>query len=200
MLFNPTYKFGCLLIVLMLQISISFSQSFAPEKTMRMTGDTPSSPLSSRGPDLDLRPKNNVFINFFGDGSVASLNYERLFFTDPEHFFIATGAGIGANLFVLIHNTNGGTSYDYETYFLVPHHVTFNVGKGRHFFEFGAGGAIFAGPRVQPYLPYLTAGYRLQPWNNQRVHFRLYGSYPLESLEKFEILYVPVGLSVGWSF
>jgi hypothetical protein len=181
----------------------SFSQSLAAERKMRqddtsLRGDTLS---TSEQPDLNYRPENNIFINILGDASVASLNYERLFFTDPKHFFIAVGAGLGINYFVIIHNhSNSATTYSTEKYMIIPHHITGNIGKGRHFFEFGLGGAILAGPRAQPYLPYLTLGYRIQPWNKNRLHFRIFGSYPLQNLEKFEILYIPAGLSLGWSF
>jgi hypothetical protein len=108
---------------------------------------------------------------------------------------------LGINYFVTIHNNNNnGTTYTSEKYMIIPHHVTGNIGKNRHFFEFGLGGAILAGPRPQPYLPSVMVGYRIQPWNKNRVHFRLVGSYPLANLEEFEILYIPLGLSIGWSF
>ena len=151
-------------------------------------------------PDLEERPKNYIFLNFCGDGSIASLNYERLFFIHPKHFFIAAGAGAGMNFYVKIHNNNESTTYTTDQYVIVPHHITFNIGSGRHFFELGAGGAILAGPRTQPYLPYVTGGYRIQPWNSNKVGLRLFFSYPLETIDKFEILYIPVGLSVGWAF
>lgn len=197
MLFGKLYKLLLLLFLLINQRANSFAQSFASEKNTSYSVD--SSATADQPSDLSERPKNNIFINILGDASVASLNYERLFFIEPENFFIAAGAGVGLNYFVTIHNDNG-SSYTSEKYVIFPHHVTANIGKGRHFFEFGLGGAFLSGPRSQPYLPSLLAGYRIQPWNKNKLHFRVFGSYPLEALEKFEILYIPVGLSIGWSF
>ncbi len=190
-----------LLVIVMLQSIASFSQSFMGDTRLKRQIDTTvTSSVADQPADLEDRPLNNIFANILGDASVASLNYERLFLIDPEHVFIAAGAGVGLNYFVLIHNSNGSNTYSTEKYVIFPHHVTCNIGKGRHFLELGVGGAALAGPRAQPYLPYLTAGYRIQPWTKNKLHFRIFGSYPLESLEKFEILYIPAGISIGWSF
>ncbi|MES2678788.1 MAG: hypothetical protein V4635_02840 [Bacteroidota bacterium] len=197
MIRNNLHKIG-LLLFLSFPSLVCFSQNLASEKKIVMYADSGS---AGGEPDLDDRPKNNIFLNISGDASVVSLNYERLFFINPEHFFIAAGVGGGANLFVKIHADNkGNTDYSYEPYLITPHHLTFNVGRGRSFLELGAGGAMLFGPNPQPYFPYVMAGYRVQPWKTNRVLFRIYGCYPLESLDKFEILYVPVGLSLGWSF
>jgi hypothetical protein len=195
MLHKKLYKTGLALIMLF-HFSAADSQSLVQERETSWYDDTSQ---TAEQPDLSERPKNNIFLNICGDGSIASLNYERLFFAEPEHFFIAAGAGAGMNFFVTIRNDNG-KPYSLENYLIIPHHATANIGMGRHFFEFGVGGAFLSGPRAQPYLPSLMAGYRLQPWNTNKLHLRVFGSYPLEGLEKFEILYIPVGLSVGWSF
>jgi hypothetical protein len=153
----------------------------------------------SEVPDLEDRPLNNVFINILGDGSIASLNYERLFPTSTQHSFIAAGLGVGLNSLVEIH-ANNGTTYTYDLFPVIPHHITGNIGGGRHFFEFGLGGAILANEGGQHYLPYATIGYRLLPLNSNRVNARVFVCYPLQSLDNFDIIYVPAGISVGWSF
>lgn len=183
-----------LLLILLLQGVYTFSQSFAPgQKTnkngLRLSGTE----------DPGDRPVNNAFINFLGDGSLASLNYERLFLIDPEHAFITGGLGLGMNSLVTIH-ANEHASYTSDNFPVIPHHISGNIGNGRHFLELGLGGTILANGGGQHYLTYLMVGYRLQPLNTNRVSARLFGSYPLQRLEKFDMIYVPVGISVGWSF
>lgn len=150
--------------------------------------------------NLEYRPLNNIFLNISGDASIVSLNYERLFPTGREHFFFAAGLGVGVNTFVTIH-ANNGTTYTLDNFPVVPHHITGNLGGRRSFFEFGFGGAFIASPQEgHPYLPSVMIGYRHLPMNMNRVNFRVFVSYPLASLDMYNIVYVPAGVSVGWSF
>jgi hypothetical protein len=188
------FKVGLLLFLCMGYLS-AYSQGSVWEGKPGY-GDT----SAGEEPDLSMRPNNNIYINLLGDGSLASVNYERLFFINSKHFFVAAGAGAGVNSFVTIHNDNGRKSYTSEEFIMIPHHITLNLGVGSHFIEFGGGGAAMAGPDGQPYLPYIIAGYRIQPRRDNRIHLRIFGSYPLKRIDNFEIIYIPAGLSVGWSF
>jgi hypothetical protein len=186
------------LLVLLVLYCLS---SVAQDTSRRAYKDTNITNPNQGEPDLDLRPENNIFLNILGDGSIISLNYERLFFTDPRHFFIAAGAGVGVNSLLSIHFDNiSGTTYSTKEFVVIPHHISGNIGGGSHFFEFGVGATALTGDHARSYLPYLIAGYRLQPRRDNRVHFRLFGSFPLDDIEEYDLQFVPVGISVGWSF
>lgn len=179
-------------MMILLQVASVFGESCVSRQPFK------NGILLSREYDGD-RPLNNAFINFLGDGSLASINYERLLPVYSDHVFITAGLGIGMNSLVTFH-ANGETVYTSSSFPVIPHHITGNIGSGRHFLEFGLGGTILANKSGQHYLPYLSLGYRLQPLNTNRVSARIFGSYPLQSLERFDIIYIPVGVSVGWSF
>lgn len=183
-----------LFLVILLQSVYAFSQNFVPGQKISRKHIVMSRAANQ---EVEDRPINNAFINILGDGSIASLNYERLFLINPERSFITAGLGIGANSLVTIHANDGATPNNFP---VVPHHITGNIGKGRHFLEFGLGGAILGNQTGQHYLSYLVLGYRLQPLNSNRVSARIFGSYPLQRLERFDIIYIPAGISVGWAF
>jgi len=80
------------------------------------------------------RPKNNISLNLLGDASIISVNYERIFVINSS-FFVTGKVGFGYNkefLFCLFGSCNTP-----DRFFTIPHHITGNLGKGRHFFEFG---------------------------------------------------------------
>jgi hypothetical protein len=87
-----------------------------------------------------------------------------------------------------------------EKYLTIPHHVSGNYGKGRHFFEFGVGGTIINGETSQNYLVYPFAGYRLQPFISNKFIFRAFACIPFTGLDTEDILFVPFGLCFGISF
>lgn len=144
---------------------------------------------------VDTRPLNSVSINLFGDASLISLNYERQFVISPS--FILTGKfGLGYNeAFRLCFGPCVGPD---EKFFTVPHHITGNFGKGKHFFEFGLGGTFLSGDPNKFYLLYPMAGYRLLPLKSKKVNFRIYGQLPIEEAQI--ILFSPFGISLGISF
>ena len=152
----------------------------------------------NKGQELpEFRPENNMYVNLLGDASIISINYERLFFMS-SNFFLTTKVGIGYNeeeqwcIF-------GGCDPP-EKYLTIPHHVSGNFGKGRHFFEFGVGGTLINGETDQNYLLYPFAGYRLQPFITNKFIFRAFACIPFSGLEAEDILFVPFGLCFGVSF
>ena len=83
---------------------------------------------------VDARPLNSINLNLLGDASLISINYERQFLVSPA-FILSSKLGLGYNFeFIIFGNP--------EHYLTIPHHITGNIGKGRHFFEFGLGGTI----------------------------------------------------------
>jgi len=87
-----------------------------------------------------------------------------------------------------------------DKYLTLPHHITGNLGRGKHFLEFELGGTIIYGNTNQNYLIYPIFGYRLHPLNSNKVNFRLFGNIPFSGLNTEDILFSPFGLSLGISF
>ena len=144
------------------------------------------------------RPLNNININLWGDASIISINYERIFLISST-FILVSKLGLGYNEeFQLC--IFGPCSSSPDKYLTIPHHITGNIGKGRNFFEFGLGGTIINGNTTQNYLLYPIVGYRLNPLNTNKVNFRIFGQIPFSGLETENILFIPFGLSLGKSF
>jgi hypothetical protein len=152
----------------------------------------------NNGDSTDKRPINNIDLNICGDASIISLNYERLFLI-KQFFFITGKLGIGYNEEFKV--CAFGPCSPPEKYITIPHHITGNLGKGRHFFEFGIGGTIINGITNQHYWLYPIVGYRLQPLKSNKVNFKIFGSIPFSGLNSVEdIFFIPFGLSLGISF
>lgn len=151
-----------------------------------LLSQTPSEPV-------DSRPLNSIYLNLLGDASAISVNYERIFLIDPN-FILTCKLGLGCNEEF---NILGPSEQQYLT---IPHHITGNLGKGRHFFEFGIGGTIISGNTRQPYILYPIVGYRILPLKSDKFNFRVFGQIPFTGLETDVIIFIPLGLSFGVSF
>ena len=150
---------------------------------------------------IEVRPENSVYLNIAGDASFFSLNYEREFSLGPS--FILTGKlGAGYNQEINLSFCWWEPCYDYgddvQQYLTIPHHITGNIGKGRHFFEFGLGGTFLVGDAQQPYCLYPIVGYRLHPLQKHKIAFRFYAEIPLN--DSGNIIFIPVGFSAGFTF
>jgi len=161
--------------------------------------------VAQNQPDtLPLRPTNSFNLNLLGDASMVSVHFEKLFFVRPT-FFIAGKLGFGYNeefklcLF-------GPCSVPGDKYLTIPHAVTANFGKGRHFAEFGLGATAYNGKVHQGYLLYPILGYRIQPLHSNKLNFRLYVQVPFSGQSPFSgsgqgnLFVIPVGLSLGICF
>jgi hypothetical protein len=153
---------------------------------------------------IDSRPKNSIHLNLLGDASIISANYERLFVVRPK-FIISSKLGLGYNEEFRI--CFGPCVYPPEKYTTIPHHITGNVGKRQHFFEFGIGGTKIIGNTSQPYLLYSIVGYRILPLSSKRLNFSGFILVPYSGLENGEfyleldyIFFIPFGFSLGVSF
>jgi hypothetical protein len=135
-------------------------------------------------------PKNYIYFGLFGDASITSLSYERLLLFSPNCKLTGKG-GVGFNQEF---NLFGGSTSLFVT---MPHHITGNFGKSRHHLEIGLGGTLIFGKTNEPYLLYPIVGYRIMPLKENKVNFRIYGSFPFSGLETDVIFFIPIGLSIG---
>ena len=148
--------------------------------------------------EIDNRPNNNVYINVLGDASWISINYERRFFVRKPYFLTAKlGYGYNEEFQICIWDNACSPNH---TYLTVPHHVSVNVGNGRHFLEVGIGGTAILGHTDQNYLINPIMGYRLHPLRKNKINFRFYGQVPFTGLLTEDILFIPFGMSLGFSF
>lgn len=152
------------------------------------------------GDSPDVRPLNNVNLNVLGDGSLISLNYERLFLIG-ENNFITGKLGVGYNEELQLFSWGSDTPSTH--YLTIPHHITANFGKTRHFLEVGLGGTYFNGNTPYHYLLYPLVGYRFQPLKTNKVNFRVFVCYPFKGIDSKETddkIFFPIGLSAGICF
>jgi hypothetical protein len=141
---------------------------------------------------IETRPLNSFNINLLGDASLISFNFERQYLISST-FILTSKIGLGYNKEFLIFGSNQ------EHYLTIPHHITGNIGKGKHFFEFGLGGTIISGNTTQPYLLYPIVGYRILPLKSNEINFRIFGQIPFFETHA-TIPFIPLGLSLGISF
>ena len=121
--------------------------------------------------------------------------YERLFLSKP-HFFFTGGLGLGCrpiykddeefNYILDIIAFNGATLQ----------HITMNVGKGRHYCEFGMGATQIIGNIDQHYYYYAIIGYRLEEKDG---NIRIYSTFPLNGWENSGGWFI-IGTSFGLGF
>jgi hypothetical protein len=147
-------------------------------------------------------PDNNLLVSVGANGCVVSLTYERLFRTEKD-FFITAGIGLGYTEEYFLKTRNFISTalpkpYPYE-YLVVPHYITGNIGKHRHYFEFGLGGTSGT-PITQPYMLYPVLGYRFMPGKPARVNFRATVSLPFQKFADNKVTWFPFGLSAGMCF
>lgn len=145
----------------------------------------------------DGRPSLTFYANLLGEGSLLSLNLEKSFF-NKEWFFLNGRAGAGFTT-QLGECLSGPCETNPGDFLLLPHHLTFCIGKGNHYFEGGFGGTVILGNTSQHYIPFPTAGYRLHPVKKRGVYLRVMASYPLVK-ELADISWLPYGISIGMSF
>ena len=157
---------------------------------------------------IEDRPLNNISLNLLGDASRISFNYEKQYLVGKSNI-LSTKVGLGYNQEFCI-SFGAGSCSPVEDYLTIPHHFTANIGKRRSFFEFGLGGTILSGKTTWPYVLYGILGYRFLPLQLNKFNFRIYFQPPIPTRELKkpvdndfphpDILYIPFGVSVGFSF
>lgn len=154
-----------------------------------------------------VRPSNLVSINYLGDLSLLSANYERLF-GHSEVFFMSFKIGLGYNRQKEIWDNIPGMEHPY--YLTIPHHFTFNLGKNKGYFEIGLAGTAFNGDSPdwssgeQKYTISPLLGYRFLTNKPHGVGFRFYFYLPLtkemEVQHDMEVQYYLIGINIGYAF
>lgn len=152
----------------------------------------------SEGKDPGTRPLNTIALNLYGDASVLSIRYERLF-PVSNWIFITGNTGIGFDEPTLGYTMGYNTPPD-QYMVTFPHQVTCNIGGGRHFFEFGLGGSFLFQESDTQYFLYPVAGYRMQPLRSDRLNIRLFGVVPFSGTGDEKMIINPVGVSIGFCF
>ncbi|MBK8698548.1 MAG: hypothetical protein IPN29_02995 [Saprospiraceae bacterium] len=147
---------------------------------------------------LDLRPVNNINLNILGDAAIVSIKYERLILVSERILVMGKlGFGYNENFKICIF----GPCAPADSYMTLSQALSCNLGKGRHFFEFGIGGTLLTGKSNTHYLLYPTLGYRLQPLKSKKLNFSLVASFPFTGYdESADILFSPIGVILGLSF
>jgi hypothetical protein len=154
------------------------------------------------------RPRNSVHLNFLGNASILSLNFERLYLINTTTF-LSFNLGVGYNKNNVLGNTlyfMGTTPPPLERVLTIPHSITLNIGKRKHFFEGGLGGSTFLGNSNSNYFLFPIIGYRRQPLESALFNFRVFLNIPLNGGDELNgwdessFLFSPLGLSVGLCF
>jgi hypothetical protein len=149
------------------------------------------------GQDPD-RPLNNISLNLNGDASLLSIHYERLILINHRIFFTGN-TGIGFDEPTLGYSMGYNSPPD-QYLITFPHHISCNFGRGRHFFEVGAGGSYLWTKKDRQYFLYPVAGYRMQPMRSERVNLRIYCAIPVMNTGNEKTIFNPVGVSIGICF
>jgi len=127
---------------------------------------------------------------------LVSLNYERIYSVKPNlHLSAKLGVGYNEEFNICIFSPCS----EPHKYITIPHYVSCNIGVTKHFFEAGLGGTLASGNTTQPYILYPIVGYRFQSLE-KKVNFRIYLQYPFSGGDTDDILFIPIGLSIGSVF
>jgi len=144
-------------------------------------------------------PKNSINADFLGNATLVGVSYERIFKISRNLFLAGKiGTGYGKQLLLDYYDS---LATKFPVYLSFPHQITFNIGKNRHFIEAGVGGTVTIGDVSPHYVPYITAGYRLQPLYAGNIKFRVFGNFiPVNHKNYHNIFFMPFGLSLGLCF
>ena len=159
--------------------------------------------LACYGQDLKFfnqRPKKNLFVELGGNGGLLSLNHEKIHLISFK--------------LMLVYKIGLGCTQDYsfkspENYFIsLPGNLTLCFGKRRVLFELGLGATVFlkVNDPVYEFSFYPIIGYRFQPLKANKLFLKATISLPQNlgssnfSISNSEIIFVPIGISIGKSF
>ncbi len=151
-----------------------------------------------------IKRKNSIFVEAGGNGIIASLNYERKFFSNKNNNFGTIKVGITPIATINILNVTS----------------TYNIGDGMNFFEIGGGAGvytnqIFSSSQYSNDYAYLyftpTLGYRRQSAKGFLLRTFIstfairnttytYNGNGNSSIEHSTQYYPFLGISVGYSF
>ncbi len=132
-----------------------------------------------------------------GDVSELSLNYERQFPVNGLGF-VSARAGIGSNEeFTLCR----GRSCPTNNVLTIPIHLTASIGQGPGYPEIGLGSSLIRGDVDDQFFLFPVIGFRFQPDRSKPgVVFRAYSTFNVFQFKAKDLLFFPVGLSLGSNF
>ena len=149
---------------------------------------------------FNQRPKKNLFLDFAGNGGLVSINHEKIHLISFK--------------LMMVHKIGLGVSQDYafidpsNYYVSIPVNLTFCFGKRRLLFDAGIGTTIFLKVN-EPFYElsfYPVIGYRFQPLKANKIYAKITASLPQNlsssnfSIVNSEVLFIPIGVSIGKSF
>lgn len=140
-----------------------------------------------------MRPINNIGLNI-GEGSAIALIYERIKDLDGKSF-LAGKIGIGYNEEFKI--CVFGPCSSAKQFTIFPTSVSANLGNSKNYLELGLGHIYVSGKTNRPSAFYILGGYRFQPLDRNKFNFRVYFSIPFSGYDNLELLFLPIGFSVG---
>lgn len=149
--------------------------------------------------DSKIVSKNHILISFLADASMINIKYERVL--KSTNFGFASAA-VGAGLGMSGNSESIYTSESFqekELFGSLPHHLTFNFGKNRNFLETGIGGSLLMGGPNQDYVGYPMLGYRFQNAGSIKSNFRIYLQLLIAGNPGPDVLFIPLGFSIGTS-
>jgi hypothetical protein len=143
-----------------------------------------------------IRPNNHAY-GGMGNGSLLSINYERLFVINSS-YFMAAGVGIGISEEFTIGNSDHAT----KSFLMIPHYFSFNFGGKNSFLELGFGGTGAFWKSNGTYTIFPLFGYRFHRPLFNKYTCRIYGSFPLNRgiFKQGDYFFWFFGLSFGTSF
>jgi hypothetical protein len=165
------------------------------------------SPLQAQAPDslshILHNRKNGVMVGFLGNAPLFSLNFHRqlLQFKNQQGQYtgfmeVAVGIGLEPDIAFF-----GGTTKWYPT---LPHSLTFNFGKNKHYLEIGYGGML-ENKRLISYNNYLITpiiGWRYKASKGFmfRFHFSPWLHTTNEGIDNVTKMIPMGGISLGKNF
>ena len=149
---------------------------------------------------FNQRPKKNLFLELAGNGGLMSINHEKI--------------NLISFKLMIVYKIGLGCTQDYsfknpENYFIsLPGNLTFCFGKRRVLFELGLGATVFlkVNDPFYEFSFYPIIGYRFQPLKANKLFLKATISLPQNlgssnfSISNSEIIFVPIGISIGKSF
>ena len=142
---------------------------------------------------------NNIYLNLFGDGSIASVNYERIFKNTPKLFHtFKLGVSYHPDIGTTQDAEYEGVGYEStdKSGLIITNHLTFNYGKKFTFFEVGLGTSAYLIEENEEFLIYPIIGLRRQS-NNGSI--RIFVHPIFLNKDNVELVF-PIGFSFGICF
>jgi len=143
---------------------------------------------------------HNIMIGLSSEFSLLSCGYEYTYRSaTKDNITHAFGLQVGYNEEFRLNLSFFGEKpkiTPLKQYVTINGHYSMNFGKSRSKLELGIG----AGGIGEAFGIYPLIGYRLIPLNKYRISFRITANYPILLSNTPKILFLPIGINLGFSF